>query len=289
GGGGTAGGSAYDGPARRSAGPTEHPGLHRPGGPGSDSRRRPRAAGHLGPGRDPDAPALDARAEGVRGRQTTHAVALLGRSAGDGRMNGRVGATRPRSAVVLEANSMLRSARSARSSALGLLLPLLFIACGPPPAAQPQSAASPAAPAAASVPAAPPASAGRSDTLQAMGDAARAEGQLNLVWNPGTIGTTGDIQRFAEGLNKLDGLHISVQFTPGPSMPQMATRTIQELQAGRPASTDVYIGVETHIAAMMQADALEPIDWASWAANARDGRLLAPRGVAVQIATRVPG
>jgi len=185
---------------------------------------------------------------------------------------------------------MLRSGRSARGSALGLVLALAFAACAPAPAAQPQPAASPPPPANTSrAPSAPAASTGRSDALQAMVNAARAEGQLNLVWNPGTIGTAEDIQRLAEGFNKYYGLNLNVQFTPGPAMPQMAVRTIQELQAGRPASTDVYIGVETHIVTMMQADALEPVDWASWAANVRDGRLLAPGGVAVQIATRVPG
>src|SRR5262249_12296872 len=40
---------------------------------------------------------------------------------------------------------------------------------------------------------------------------------------------------------------------------------------------------------MIQADALEPVDWTSWAPNIRDPRLLAADGAAVEMTTRVPG
>jgi ABC-type Fe3+ transport system substrate-binding protein len=72
-------------------------------------------------------------------------------------------------------------------------------------------------------------------------------------------------------------------------MPEMAVRVAQEAQAGRTASTDVFIGAEAHISILANAGALEPVDWASWAPNVRDPRLLAPDGVAVQLGTRTPG
>jgi iron(III) transport system substrate-binding protein len=80
-----------------------------------------------------------------------------------------------------------------------------------------------------------------------------------------------------------------VRFTPGPSMPEVAAKVAQEVEAGRPASTDVLIGSETHVVTTIQADAVLPVDWASWAPNIQDPRLIAPGGVAVQLASRVIG
>ncbi len=72
-------------------------------------------------------------------------------------------------------------------------------------------------------------------------------------------------------------------------MPEMAAKIAQERQAGRPASSDVYLGPETQIATLIETDTLEAVDWAGWAPNLRDPRLLAPDGVAVQVYSRVPG
>jgi iron(III) transport system substrate-binding protein len=72
-------------------------------------------------------------------------------------------------------------------------------------------------------------------------------------------------------------------------MPEVVNRLIQERQSGRPSSTDIVIASSEHIVPMLQADALEAVDWASWAPNIQDARLLAPDGVAVEIAARNPG
>ncbi|HZS03009.1 MAG TPA: ABC transporter substrate-binding protein [Chloroflexota bacterium] len=157
-----------------------------------------------------------------------------------------------------------------------------LVACAP--AAAPRAAgADSAAPAAA-----PARAAGTFPApLQRVVDAARAERELVLLWSG--VDQPEEIRRLADGFNHAYGLDVRVQFTPGPSMPAVGAKIAQEYQAGRPASSDVFIGSESHLTAMLEADALEPIDWASWSLNVRDPRLLAPNGVAVKLASRAPG
>src|SRR5262245_37694701 len=99
-----------------------------------------------------------------------------------------------------------------------------------PPAAAAQSTAAPA----------PPAASGQSQAgtaLQALVDAARREGQLTLVWSALTLGGSEGAAHLASGFNRLYGLNVNVQFTPGLNMAEMAPRLVQEQQAGRPATT----------------------------------------------------
>ena len=72
-------------------------------------------------------------------------------------------------------------------------------------------------------------------------------------------------------------------------MPELAVKVAQEAQAGRAASTDILIGAAVQIISMMESDALLPVDWANWAPNVQDTRLIAPGGVAVQLASRAVG
>src|SRR5262249_44550756 len=60
-------------------------------------------------------------------------------------------------------------------------------------------------------------------------------------------------------------------------------------QAGRPATTDVVIGYANHMYTLMQGGALAPVDWARWAPNVQEPRLLAPDGVAVTYEASMQG
>ncbi|HZS00908.1 MAG TPA: ABC transporter substrate-binding protein [Chloroflexota bacterium] len=178
---------------------------------------------------------------------------------------------------------------------LGSLIGSLVVlaACGAPasgPAAPARSSAeAPAANTGAAGGAGASAAPTAAGPLQALIDGARQEGQLTLIWGENTAGGEVGARRWAEGFNRAYGLNVDVRFTPGPSMPEVAAKVAQEAAAGRAASTDVLIGSEAHIASMMQTDTLTPVDWASWAPNIQDARLIAPGGVAVQLASRVIG
>jgi ABC-type Fe3+ transport system substrate-binding protein len=134
-----------------------------------------------------------------------------------------------------------------------------------------------------------PAAAGAA-SLQSIVEGARKEGKLTLIWGEGAVGGAEGASMLASGLNRRYNLNLDVQFTPGPAMPDMATKILQEFQTNRPASSDVLIGSEAHFPALMQARALEAVDWAAWSANIKNPTLLgAPDGTSVKIASRTPG
>ncbi|HLH26086.1 MAG TPA: ABC transporter substrate-binding protein [Chloroflexota bacterium] len=175
-----------------------------------------------------------------------------------------------------------------RLRAAHLVLLALLAACAPAaPAARPTGSSAP--PAAASAPTAAPAATQFSPALQAIVDGARQEGQLTLIWGEGTMGGTEGARRIAEGLNRTYGLNLNVQFTPGPSMANMMTKLTEETQAGRRASTDVMVGYGVHMAALVQAQGLLPVDWQSWAVNIRNPELIAANGAAVTFQTSYSG
>jgi iron(III) transport system substrate-binding protein len=125
--------------------------------------------------------------------------------------------------------------------------------------------------------------------LQSLIDAARQEGQLSLIWGEGTMGGSDGVRKLAEGFNRAYGLNLQVQYTPGPSMSEMLTKTTQEFQSNRRSSTDVQVGFGLHVASLMRTGALLAVDWTSWAPNVRQRELLAPDGVAVIFQTTYGG
>jgi iron(III) transport system substrate-binding protein len=170
--------------------------------------------------------------------------------------------------------------------AVGACLLFVMGACAP---ATPRGADAGAA-SAARAPAAPAATpAPGQDTLQALVDGARKEGALSFVWGEGTVGGSDGVRRLAEGFNRTYGLNVDVRFTPGPAMPEVASKVVQEYQAGRPASTDIVVGYANHVYSLVRADAEAPIDWASWAPNVQDPRLVAPGGGAVTFESSMQG
>ncbi len=160
------------------------------------------------------------------------------------------------------------------------VLILVLAGCGGAAAPSPPSSA----------PATPGTQSSSPASLQSIVEGARKEGKLVLVWGGGAVGAADGAKLLAEGLNKRYSLNLDVQFTLGPSMPDMGSKILQEFQTKRPASSDVMLGSEAHFPPLMQAHALEPVNWASWSESIKDPRLLGqPDGTSVKIATRTPG
>ena len=88
-------------------------------------------------------------------------------------------------------------------------------------------------------------------------EGAKKEGSLILSWGTGTMGGLEGVQAMEAAFNKTYGLKVQFKYTPGPSMPQLASRIIQENRAGQPAASDLFVGSENHVARM----ALKPIPW----------------------------
>jgi ABC-type Fe3+ transport system substrate-binding protein len=97
------------------------------------------------------------------------------------------------------------------------------------------------------------------------------------------------VHRLADGFNRHYGLNLRVEYTPGPDHAQMSARIAQEYQAGRPASSDIFLGADSTIAVLLRADALAPVDWLSWATHIGSPEQVAPNGVGVTVQTYTPG
>jgi ABC-type Fe3+ transport system substrate-binding protein len=100
--------------------------------------------------------------------------------------------------------------------------------------------------------------------LKELVKAAKAEGVLNVVWGGSSLGQAKGAAQLQDALNRAFHANFKIVFTPGPSMPQMATRIIQEVKAGQKSSTDVYLGVEVNLPAMIAAHVLEEVPWSSY-------------------------
>ncbi|MBV9119449.1 MAG: extracellular solute-binding protein [Chloroflexi bacterium] len=125
--------------------------------------------------------------------------------------------------------------------------------------------------------------------LQKVVDAAKQEGQLNLVWGTGNIGdTSGNIDAFVTGFNNTYGTAIKVNYTIGPSMAEFVTKTVQAVQGGRAPDSDLVLGYGGNMYTLSQGGALQPTDW-SWAPNIKDPAMLAPDGMAVTVQDGIPG
>jgi iron(III) transport system substrate-binding protein len=160
---------------------------------------------------------------------------------------------------------------------------MLFVGCGPGAAPAPASKLPPAsAPASVAAPGPP-------DRLQALVEAARQEGELTLVWGDAVLGGTHGVPRLAERFNRHYGLNVEVRFTIGSSFPEMAAKIIQEHQANRRSTTDVYIGSDNTVAGLLRAGALEPVDWAVWAPNVHNPALVTGNGEAVTFQSWLTG
>jgi ABC-type Fe3+ transport system substrate-binding protein len=151
-----------------------------------------------------------------------------------------------------------------RTALLAVLALVVTSACG---GAGGTGSASPAG--------APSGQSGASQTPQASGrdeltpearrlvQAARDNGEteLNLSWGSTSMGGTEAAKRYEALVNEMYGTNIRITLIPGPSMPDMGIKITQEYVAGQKASSDVYLGLETYIAALLPRDVLEPYDY----------------------------
>jgi ABC-type Fe3+ transport system substrate-binding protein len=127
----------------------------------------------------------------------------------------------------------------------------------------------------------------RTPALDKLIKAAEAEGTLNVIWGPSLNAAKG-AKALQDAINKEFGINITVNYTPGPSMPRLASRVIQEIKSGRPPSTDVFLGAETTLTRMVRSKAVTSTPWRDYfPVIAKDQPL--NKGMAVHIATLFTG
>jgi ABC-type Fe3+ transport system substrate-binding protein len=173
-----------------------------------------------------------------------------------------------------------------------VLTALALAACQAPAAPSVKPAAAPGqAPAGQAAPATPgAASDAPSAEVQRLVAAAQAAGEteFGLVWAESTFGGAEGARQFQALFNKLYGTNIRINFTPGPSMPDMAARVTQEVAAGRKTSTDVLIATDSNLAPLLTRDVLEEYDYGALSPRISSD-LIAPRRLALEVAGNFPG
>jgi iron(III) transport system substrate-binding protein len=165
---------------------------------------------------------------------------------------------------------------------------LIAAACQPAPPATPVGtgggAGGQAAPASGSAASAP-----HSAEVQRLLGAARDSGEtaLNVQWGD-TYGGAQGARRFEALFNRMYGTDIRVNYTPGPSMTDMAGRLAQEVAAGHRASSDLMAGTEGTFATLLNREVLEEYDYTQLAPRIT-GDVVAFRGVGVEVGGIVGG
>src|SRR5712691_5164526 len=89
---------------------------------------------------------------------------------------------------------------------------------------------------------------------------ARKEGEIVFVAGSETFGGRKGLAELARIFNKKFSLNARINFAPGPEMNAMAARVITEVKAGK-ASTDFYLGSQSHFALLHQEKVLEDLNW----------------------------
>jgi hypothetical protein len=80
----------------------------------------------------------------------------------------------------------------------------------------------------------------------------KGERELDLVWSGTSLGGSEGAKKFEAVFNRMYGLNVKFNFTPGPSMTNMAGTVTQEVAAGRKTSTDILMGTESHYGELLR-------------------------------------
>ena len=110
--------------------------------------------------------------------------------------------------------------------------------------------------------AATPATVRAADTLPDLIRGAKGERELNLIAGASAYGDEPGIRALNVAFNKRFDLDAHIGFTPGPSMPAMASRITTEFKGNRASSTGVFLGPISTFVSLDRDGVLEHVDWA---------------------------
>lgn len=105
------------------------------------------------------------------------------------------------------------------------------------------------------------AAASSANSLAQLLAAAKRERELHLMAGGGVWREAQGVRALGQAFNKKYGLNVEIKWVPGPSYPALANRIVEELKAGMKATTDLYVGTETHVPGLVRAGAVDPFPW----------------------------
>jgi ABC-type Fe3+ transport system substrate-binding protein len=87
------------------------------------------------------------------------------------------------------------------------------------------------------------------------------ERELVLTWDEAALGGSVGAKRLEALFQQMYGVDARVHFTPGPTMPAMAAKVAQEVAAGQPTSTDIFLGTGAHCNPLLDRNVFEAYDY----------------------------
>jgi hypothetical protein len=108
-------------------------------------------------------------------------------------------------------------------------------------------------------------------TLAKVIDAAKQEGTVTIRWTNLMLGGPDGAALAEDGINRMFGTKLKVEWVPGPAFGPMAAILYQEKQAGEKASSDVYTATPNQLSPYLDKDLFRKTDWAGlWPARITD-------------------
>jgi ABC-type Fe3+ transport system substrate-binding protein len=118
-------------------------------------------------------------------------------------------------------------------------------------------------------------------------EAAKKEGGTLNVMNA-TLAQPGFITGVSKGMSEKFGFPIRINIVPGPSPSALAPQLVQEFKAGRPASTDLFMGDDVNAMPQVSVKAVINTDWRALDPSIPEF-LVGPDGAFLRLSSRIMG
>lgn len=117
----------------------------------------------------------------------------------------------------------------------------------------------------------------------------KKEGQLKLMWGEGSLGGSRGAKMFQASMNKMFGTNIVISFSPGASMPQLGSQIATEYAAGQSAASDVYIGADSYLGALVQRQIFHSVDWPAFLPQRITPDMAESKNTTLKVYSGLPG
>jgi iron(III) transport system substrate-binding protein len=108
------------------------------------------------------------------------------------------------------------------------------------------------------------------------------ERELVLTWDESALGGIVGARRLETLFQQMYGVDARVNFTPGPTMPNMAAKVTQEVAAGQPTSTDIFLGSASHCTPLLDRNVFEAYDYTQLSPRITRS-MIEPRDMCVEV------
>ncbi len=119
--------------------------------------------------------------------------------------------------------------------------------------------------------------------------AAEKEGELQVMWGASSMGGPKGAKAFAQHMNKIYGINITIKWAPGPSMPRMGNRIAMRHANGLPSPSDVYMGFSRNMGTLLKHKMFQSAPWGEYAPGRLTDRIVEQNGTMLKILTALVG